>query len=449
MHADELPIDDALVRRLVDGQFPQWRDLPLERVEPQGTDNAIFRLGDALAVRLPRRPGVEERSQRDELLARLAPQLPLEVPRVVARGAASHGYPWGWSVNTWLEGADGVAAAWDPLAAAEQLAAFVGALQRVEPAGVPLLFDRLADRGDDMRAEVAALGPRALAAWERALDAPPWAGPPILCHADLDARNWLVRDGRITGIIDWGMFGTCDPAADVMAAWKLHSSAARVAFREQLEVDDATWERARGWAIAQAASALGYYTLANNRPLVIEARVWLDEALNDGPVALVDYDPGWPGEYDRIAGLVRGALGARALVLEHAGSTSVPGLAAKPVVDVVLAVADPADEAAYLPALEEAGFFLRFREPDWHEHRLVRRNDADTNVHVFGAGSTEIERMVRFRDHLRTNDEDRRLYEHTKRELAGRSWADTQQYADAKSEVVEAILARAARVDRT
>jgi GrpB-like predicted nucleotidyltransferase (UPF0157 family) len=123
----------------------------------------------------------------------------------------------------------------------------------------------------------------------------------------------------------------------------------------------------------------------------------------------------------------------------------VPGLAAKPRIDVLLAVADSADEPSYVPALEEAGFVLRFRERDWHEHRLLRRADEDVNVHVFTVGSPEIERMLRFRDHLRAHDDERDLYERTKRDLAARGWRYTQEYADAKSEVVEAILSRASR----
>ena len=129
--------------------------------------------------------------------------------------------------------------------------------------------------------------------------------------------------------------------------------------------------------------------------------------------------------------------------MEHVGSTSVPGLAAKPIIDISLAVADSADEQAYVPALEAAGYFLRIREPDWFEHRGFGRRDARVNLHVFSAGCAEIDRMLRFRDRLRRDDADRELYERTKRELAQRQWKYVQNYADAKSAVVEAILARA------
>jgi GrpB-like predicted nucleotidyltransferase (UPF0157 family) len=164
----------------------------------------------------------------------------------------------------------------------------------------------------------------------------------------------------------------------------------------------------------------------------------------DGPVLLADYDPAWPAHYAREAERIRAALGERALLLEHVGSTSVPGLAAKPKIDMVLAVADSADEAAYVPPLEAAGYVLHIREPDWHEHRLFKGPDTDINLHVFSAGHPEIARMLAFRDWLRSNEEDRLLYERTKRELAARTWAYTQNYADAKTAVAEEIIARAA-----
>jgi len=163
----------------------------------------------------------------------------------------------------------------------------------------------------------------------------------------------------------------------------------------------------------------------------------------DGPILLADYDPAWPALYEHEASRIRAALGARALVLEHAGSTSVPGLAAKPVIDIVLGVRDPADEPSYVPDLEAAGYVLRIREPDWHEHRMFKDSDPSVQVHVFAADSIEIVRMLAFRDRLRTHDDERRLYEATKRDLSARHWTFVQDYADAKGEVVEGIVARA------
>ena len=164
---------------------------------------------------------------------------------------------------------------------------------------------------------------------------------------------------------------------------------------------------------------------------------------HDAPVTLVAYDPAWPEQYAREAARVRAALGDRVLLLEHTGSTSVPGLAAKPIIDMTLAVADSAREEDYVPDLEAAGFVLRIREPDWYEHRLLKGPDVAVNLHVFSAGCGEIDRMVRFRDRLRTSDADRALYEATKRKLAARTWRYTQHYADAKSEVVADIMRRA------
>jgi GrpB-like predicted nucleotidyltransferase (UPF0157 family) len=161
------------------------------------------------------------------------------------------------------------------------------------------------------------------------------------------------------------------------------------------------------------------------------------------PIELAEYDPAWPGLYEREAEKIRAALGDRVVVLEHAGSTSVPGLAAKPIIDIVLAVADSADESAYVPALERAGYVLTIREPDWHQHRVLKDTNPTVHLHVFSQGSSEVERMIAFRDRLRTNEAERMLYEGTKRELGRRTWTYTQDYADAKTEVVEAILARA------
>jgi GrpB-like predicted nucleotidyltransferase (UPF0157 family) len=164
---------------------------------------------------------------------------------------------------------------------------------------------------------------------------------------------------------------------------------------------------------------------------------------HDGPVDLVEYEEAWPRRFEREAKRIRAALGVRALEVEHAGSTSVPGLAAKPIIDIVLAVPDSSDEDAYVPALEAAGYTLRIREPDWYEHRVLKKADPSVNLHVFSAGCEEIDRMLAFRDHLRRSEADRELYEQTKRELAAREWAYMQDYADAKTEVVEEIIARA------
>ena len=161
------------------------------------------------------------------------------------------------------------------------------------------------------------------------------------------------------------------------------------------------------------------------------------------PVVLADYDPAWPQLFERELARIRLALGERALQIEHVGSTAVPGLAAKPIIDINLVVEDSADEDAYIPALEAAAYVLRIREPEWFEHRMLRAEDPPVNLHVYSTGCEEVEKMRAFRDHLRANDADRELYANAKRELAVKQWKYVQNYADAKSEVVQEILARA------
>lgn len=163
----------------------------------------------------------------------------------------------------------------------------------------------------------------------------------------------------------------------------------------------------------------------------------------EAPIALVAYNPAWPGLFEREAERIRAALGDDVRLLEHAGSTSVPGLAAKPIIDMILAVPDSADEASYVPPLEAAGYVLRIREPDWFEHRVFKGPDTNVNLHTFSEDCEEIDRMLAFRDRLRASDADRELYERTKRGLAGRDWKYVQNYADAKTAVVAEIMRRA------
>lgn len=168
---------------------------------------------------------------------------------------------------------------------------------------------------------------------------------------------------------------------------------------------------------------------------------------HNATITIVDYDPGWPGLFAREAARVTETLGGTALRVEHVGSTSVPGLAAKPIIDMLLIVPDSADERTYVPALEAVGYRLRIREPDWFEHRLLKGPDTDINLHVFTVGAAEADRMLRFRDRLRASDTDRERYLHTKRTLARRVWRHVQDYADAKGAVVREILERAQQAD--
>jgi len=184
------------------------------------------------------------------------------------------------------------------------------------------------------------------------------------------------------------------------------------------------------------------------REQLLAATVGTRVPLN-GPIRLEAYDSSWPRQFAEVAASIRAVLADAAIAVEHVGSTAVPGLTAKPIIDILLVVADSSTEAGYLPQLEEAGFTLRIREPDWQQHRLFKppsdNKTIDANVHVFSKGCAEIERMVTFRDWLRADPVDFSLYARTKTDLAARTWEYTQDYADAKSDVVETILKRALR----
>jgi GrpB-like predicted nucleotidyltransferase (UPF0157 family) len=164
---------------------------------------------------------------------------------------------------------------------------------------------------------------------------------------------------------------------------------------------------------------------------------------HNAPITLVEYDPSWPELFEQEANRIRSVLGRKALQIEHVGSTSVPGLCAKPIIDMLLVVKDSADEPSYVPALEAAGYTMRIREADWFEHRLFKGPDTDINLHVFSAGTSEIDRMLRFRDWLRSNESDREKYAQVKRSLAKNKWRHVQHYADAKTPIVQEIMERA------
>jgi aminoglycoside phosphotransferase (APT) family kinase protein len=299
MHDDEVDTDASLVHRLVAAQFPEWADLPIQPVLDGGTDNALYRLGADLVVRLPRHErtvGTLEIERR--WLLKLAPSLPLAVPAPVAEGVPADGYPWTWSIYEWLEGESAASErVADLRAAAIELAEFVSALQRIDTTDGPPPSRLNAFRGlplarwdERTRASIAALGPTidaaaATAAWEAALRAPEWGRSPVWIHGDLDARNLLAKDGRITAVIDWGCLGVGDPACDVAVAWKMLDEEARGVFRTALSIDDATWARSHGWVLSQALNALSYYTLETNAVLVREAERWLAEAAAPPPPA--------------------------------------------------------------------------------------------------------------------------------------------------------------------
>lgn len=287
LHPDELDIDISLVRRLLVAHHPQWADLPLRPVVSSGSDNAIYRLGDDMAVRLPLRAGRTEESleKEAEWLPRLAPHLPLAVPRPLALEAPAGGYPCRWAVYSWLEGeAATVDNLDDPYVAARDLARFLAALQRIDTTGAPAVGEHnffrgvpLAARDSGTRSAIAALEGKidvadVTAAWESALRAPDWARPPVWIHGDFSDGNLLATRGRFSGVIDFGGIAAADPACDVMVAWSFLPPDAREVFRAELSVDDATWARARGWALSVALIALPYYWTTNPVRVAVSLR---------------------------------------------------------------------------------------------------------------------------------------------------------------------------------
>jgi aminoglycoside phosphotransferase (APT) family kinase protein len=274
MHADEVETDVTLVRRLLAGQFPLWAELPIERVVSYGTDHDIYRLGDVLAARLPRIGWATPQAAKEaEWLPRLAPQLPLAVPVPLATGHPAEGYPFEWSVCSWLPGQNANGTIEDLDRAAVDLAGFVTALRGVDTAGAPerLPHQRggpLAEADDDVRRSITELGDRidgaaAVASWEESLAAPVWDGPPVWVHGDLLPGNLLVVDGQLSAVIDFGGLGVGDPACDLQPAWNVFAGTSRERFRAALDVDDAAWLRGRGWALSQAVVALPYYWETN------------------------------------------------------------------------------------------------------------------------------------------------------------------------------------------
>jgi aminoglycoside phosphotransferase (APT) family kinase protein len=291
MHPDEIETSDALVRRLLAAQFPQWAGLPTRKVASYGTDHDIYRLGDDLAVRLPRIGWATGQAALEaQWLPRLAPHLPLALPVQVARGQPAAGYPFDWSVYKWLPGENADGTLDDLEQAAVTLAAFIKALRRVDTTGAHPRAPGargapLAENDTHFRSALAELGQRTasyavLQAWEEALAAPAWDGPEVWVHGDLLPGNLLVVNGRLFAVIDWGGLNVGDPACDLQPAWNIFSGASRRRFRAELHVDDATWRRGRGWALLQAVMALPYYW-ETNPGIVRQASHALEQVLAD------------------------------------------------------------------------------------------------------------------------------------------------------------------------
>jgi aminoglycoside phosphotransferase (APT) family kinase protein len=270
MHADEIETDPALVRRLLARQFPRWADLPIVPVVSYGTDHDIYRLGDHLAVRLPRIAWATGQAAKEaQWLPKLAPHLPLAVPVQLAMGQPAEGYPFDWSIYEWLPGENANGTIGDLNQAAADLAAFVSALCQIDVTGAPTRppdsrGGPLTEGDEQVRQSIAQLSDRingnaALHSWEESLNAPPWDGKEVWVHGDLLPGNLLVVEGRLLAVIDFGSLNVGDPACDLQPAWNMFAADSRMRFRAELQADDASWLRGRGWALYQAVSALPYY----------------------------------------------------------------------------------------------------------------------------------------------------------------------------------------------
>ena len=287
MQVDEIITDVSQVHRLLEDQFPQWADLAIRPVPSSGTDNALYRLGEDMVIRMPRRPGMEgviEREQR--WLPQLAPHLPVQIPEPLGMGQPGEGYPYRWSVYRWLDGSNpAVGRIPDPHGLAREIAAFILAMQRVDLPDGPRSGLTLQQRDAQVRSDIEALRDEidvdaVKAVWEEALTLPEHPGPPVWVHSDVAPGNLLLREDHLYAVIDFSGVGVGDPSIDMQVAWNLLPAEARPTFRDALGVDDATWYRARARALAQALVQIPYYK-HTNIPLATNARHVIREVLTE------------------------------------------------------------------------------------------------------------------------------------------------------------------------
>ncbi|HSX35808.1 MAG TPA: aminoglycoside phosphotransferase family protein [Patescibacteria group bacterium] len=289
MHSNEIKIEADLVRELLKVQFPKWADLPLSPITPSGTDNAMFKLGDALAVRLPRTEHAAQNIEKEcRWLPKLAPHLPLPIPAPVAQGKPHEKYPLPWAICHLLVGENLNVSHLDDLhQAAIDMGEFVSALQQIDVASGPINKRGLPlnTRDEETRAAITQLEgvidvDRAASAWESMLALPQWNGLPTWLHGDLHPGNLLVKAGRISAVIDFGSCGVGDPAADLMFAWAVLDTKSREVFRSIVKPDEASWARGRGWAFTMGIVAYPYYQESNPVFAAVAKRA-MDEALAD------------------------------------------------------------------------------------------------------------------------------------------------------------------------
>lgn len=294
MHADEVATDEALVRRLLADQFPRWANLHVAKVESYGTDHDIYRVGDQLSARLPCIGWATKQAAKErDWLPKLAPHVPLALPVQLAMGHRADDYPFDWSVYEWLPGESLATAPVDLDRAAVDLAAFIVALREVDTADAPRRPTGrrgapLSECDEQVRQSIAALGTRIDAAtaarlWDESLAADPWSADEVWVHGDLLPGNLLAVDGQLSAVIDFGGLNVGDPACDLQPAWNVFTGESRSRFRDELQVDDASWLRGRGWVLYQTVSALPYYW-DTNPGIVRQASNALAQVLADAAV---------------------------------------------------------------------------------------------------------------------------------------------------------------------
>ncbi len=274
-------------------QFPAWADLPLTPIRHSGTDNAIFRLGDDLAVRLPRVAWAAGQAEKEHRwLPRLAPHLPVPVPTPLGLGGPAEDYPWRWTVCPWIAGETLPPVLLNDATLADALADFIAALHRIDPAGGPgpgphnfyrgvplrqrdgVTRESIAEAADELDLETVTK------AWAEMSSAPPYEGPPVWLHGDLHEGNILARDSRLSAVIDFGGLGLGDPACDLAVAWMIFDASARERFRRATQADDAAWTRARAWALSISLVQIPFYRESHPEIAALSRRT-LTEVLAD------------------------------------------------------------------------------------------------------------------------------------------------------------------------
>ena len=288
MHVDEFDITASLVKKLIAEQYPHWTTLSIRAIKSSGTSNTIYRLGDELSIRLPRIPSaVDVVNTEFTWLPKFASQLPFPISAPIALGQPTEYYPWPWSIGRWIDGTNPVEGEFsDSILFANDLAKFITALHSIDASHGPASYrgQPLYKQDEETRAAIKMLHGKidtkaALLVWDTMLQIPQWNRAPVWIHGDLMPGNLLIKNNRLNGVIDFGCMGVGDPASDLITAWNLLPSQARQVFKQELNIDDATWARGRGWAFSMALVQLPYYE-HTNPVLAANARYTINEILS-------------------------------------------------------------------------------------------------------------------------------------------------------------------------